>query len=40
SIGLAYLLYNEVLTWEQGVGGFMVLGGIILMQWNEHRARA
>ena len=40
SIGLAYLLYHEVLTWEQGLGGFMVLGGIILMQWDEHRPRA
>lgn len=37
SILIAYLLYTEALTVSQGIGGAMVVGGILLMQWYDNR---
>lgn len=37
SILLAYLLFAELLTNVQILGGAMVLGGILLMQWQDRR---
>ena len=37
SIVIAYFLFTEAMTVSQGVGGSMVLGGILLMQWHDSR---
>ncbi|MBT5110091.1 MAG: DMT family transporter [Rhodospirillaceae bacterium] len=39
SIVIAYFLFTEAMTLSQGVGGSMVLGGILLMQWHDSRRR-
>jgi drug/metabolite transporter (DMT)-like permease len=39
SIVAAWILYGELLTPERWVGAVMVLGGILLMQWGDLRAR-
>jgi DME family drug/metabolite transporter len=39
SIALAYFLYAEILSPLQGLGGAMVIGGILLMQWWQVRRR-
>jgi drug/metabolite transporter (DMT)-like permease len=39
SIALAYFLYAEILSPLQGLGGAMVIGGILLMQWWQTRRR-
>jgi len=40
SVVAAFLLYAELLTSWQTVGGVMVIGCIVLMQWEEKRARS
>lgn len=37
SISIAYFLFAEALTSVQFLGGAMVIGGILLMQWREGR---
>ena len=37
SVLMAYLLFGELLTPVQILGGAMVLGGILLMQWQDRR---
>ena len=39
SIAVAYFLYAEALRPLQGLGGAMVIGGILLMQWWQTRRR-
>ncbi len=39
SIAIAYVLYTETLIPLQGLGGTMVIGGILLMQWWQTRQR-
>ena len=40
SVIAAYVLYGELLSLWQGFGGLMVIGGILLMQWDEKRWQA
>jgi drug/metabolite transporter (DMT)-like permease len=37
SIIIAYFLFTEAMTLSQIIGGSMVLGGILLMQWQDSR---
>ena len=37
SVLMAYFLFAELLSSVQIVGGAMVLGGILLMQWQDRR---
>lgn len=39
SIAIAYFLFSEALSSLQFLGGAMVIGGILLMQWYESRRR-
>jgi drug/metabolite transporter (DMT)-like permease len=39
SIVAAIFLFQEFLTMERIIGAFMVLGGILLMQWSDAKAR-
>jgi drug/metabolite transporter (DMT)-like permease len=38
SIVLAWAMFSEILSPVQGLGGAMVIGGILLMQWHGSRA--